>query len=294
MLRQLGKNFTKQPHYRTLITVVNQAEIAYRELLGANRTKLDPGLRLNLPIFHKIHRVDMRERSIDVQHLGCCTKDNVPVTISGTLFFKVIDAEKACFSVKNYVSSVTAVGESTTRTIMGTFEYDAAIRSRNEITTELQKVIGDSIKEWGVECTRFEMKVFEPQNKEVAKHLEKQMEAERARRENELNTQALVRSAEGNRDAEKLKADAKFYSVQKNSEAEKYEVDQKTLAITNQLKQIKLVCTDLTNKEVLHFLLEKERLLHLEELAKNSANKTYFLDPMSMFPKVKAFTDQLE
>jgi regulator of protease activity HflC (stomatin/prohibitin superfamily) len=236
----------------------------------------------------------MRERSVDVENLGCCTKDNVPVTISGTLFYKVNDADKACFSVEHYISAVTKVGESTARTIMGRFDYDTAIRSRNEITSELQHIIGDSIKEWGVDCTRFEMRVFEPQNKEVAKHLEKQMEAERARRENDLNTQALVRTAEGSRDAEKLKADANFYRVQKNSEAEKYEVIQKTMAIIDQIEQFKKLCPDLKDSEILNFLLEKERLCHLEQLSKSPNNKTYFLDPKSMFPTVKAFADELK
>jgi regulator of protease activity HflC (stomatin/prohibitin superfamily) len=238
----------------------------------------------------------MRERSVDVDELNCCTKDNVPVTISGTLFFKVNDSEKACFSVEDYEFSVATLGESIARTIIGRFDYDTIIRSRNEISDELKKIIGDSICDWGVGCTRFEIKIFEPQSSGVAKHLEKQMEAERSRRENELNTLALVRTAEGNRDAEKLKAYAKFYIVQKNSEAEKYEVDQKTKAIVGQIKEIKQVCLDkiITDAEILNFILEKERLVHLQELAKNNSNKTYFIDPKSIFPSVKAFTDELK
>jgi len=200
MFKSIKLFTTNATQVRNLFIVVNQSEIAYRQFLGMNRIKLEPGFRLKLPFLHQIDRVDMRERAIDFKGLNGFTSDNVPVSVNGTLFYKVVDAEKACFSVSNYWNAIASVGESTSRAVIGRFSYDKIISDRNQFNSELVKLIGKSIDEWGITCNRFEITEFAPQNKEVAKHLEKQMEAERSRRENELNTQAKVRTAEGDRD----------------------------------------------------------------------------------------------
>ena len=132
-----------------------------------------------------------------VDNMKAYTKDNVPVHASGTIFGKIVDAEKAAYEVSDVWSSVQAVGSSYARTIIGRFEYDKIISERNLLNEELMIVIGDSISNWGVQCTRFELQDFGPMNDSVARQLEKQMEAERARRENELNTLAKVRTSEG-------------------------------------------------------------------------------------------------
>lgn len=220
---------------RSFFTIVNQAEVAYRSFLGSNRVRLDPGLQLSLPLMHKICRVDMREVGSELDSMCCYSKDNVPVYVSGTLFHRVFDADLALFEVQNYRTAVLAIGQSCVRAVIGRFDYDAAIKNRSEINEELRTVVADSIKAWGVECSRFEMKVYEPQSDHVAKALEKQMEAERSRRENELATLVVVRTAEGARDAEKLKADAHFYQAQKVSDAQRYEIEQATQAAINQV-----------------------------------------------------------
>lgn len=122
---------------RPFITV---AEICYREFLGSNRIELSPGLRINIPIIHTLHRVDKRESGIDITNLNCFTKDNVPVIISKTLFYKIENAEKACFEVVNYPKAVCAVGSSSTRAVIGRFDYDETIKERNELNLELLKI----------------------------------------------------------------------------------------------------------------------------------------------------------
>jgi regulator of protease activity HflC (stomatin/prohibitin superfamily) len=271
---------------RGFFIVVNQAEIAYRSFLGSNRIRLEPGLNLTVPLLHRTNRVDMRESGVCMNEIRCFTKDNVPVIVSGTLFHKVFDAEKALFGVQDYLESVDNVGQSSARAVIGRFDYDNAIKNRTEINDELRVVVADSIKEWGVDCTRFEMNVFEPQNEHVAKSLEKQMEAERGRRENELNTQAVVRTAEGARDSAKLNADAIYYATQKVSDAQRYDVEQITQAIINQIHEIKAAVPGLCDEKVLQFMLESKRLEHLQAIAKSSSNKTYFIDPKSAFPAV--------
>lgn len=277
---------------RKFITVINQAEVSYRSLLGEGRVRLDPGLRLDLPILHTVHRVDLRECGSELESICCFTKDNVPVEVSGTLFHRVVDAEKALFEVQDYLSAILSVGQSSVRAVMGRFDYDEAIKNRSKLNNELRSVIADSIEIWGVECGRFEMKMFQPQNEHVARHLEKQMEAERSRRENELNTQALVRSAEGSRDSEMLQADALYYNAMKVSDSKRYEIEQDTLAVANQISQVKKAVPSLSDDKVLEYILESKRLDHLQAIAKSTTSKTYFIDPKSAFPAINTLFEK--
>jgi regulator of protease activity HflC (stomatin/prohibitin superfamily) len=274
---------------RSFITVVHQAEICFREFLGGNRIRLDPGLQICIPILHTIHRIDSRETGIPIYDLNCFTKDNVPVAASGTLFFRVFDPEKACFAVTDYEEAVKAVGSSSARAIIGRFEYDETIKERERLNNELQKVIGVSIENWGVECTRFEIGKFDPQNKHTSDNLEKQMQAERARRENELNTQANIRTAEGEKFSKQHKADGDFYTSQKISDAQKYDIDKSTESLIYRIHQIKQSLPSLSDEQIMTIVLEEKRLAHLAEIARHPQGKnTYFVDPTSAFPTVQA------
>lgn len=85
------------------------------------------------------------------------------------------------------------------RSVLGTFSYDQVIADRNGLNQRLNAVIGDSVHAWGVECTRFEIQSFTPANREVERQLELQMEAERNRRKQLLDTQAQINVAEGHK-----------------------------------------------------------------------------------------------
>lgn len=272
--------FSKLP-VRTFVTVVHQAEVAYRELLGANRIRLEPGLRLDLPILHSIRRIDMREAMIDIPELHSYTKDNVPVKANGTLFYKVTDAEKACYEVKNYKKAVKAVGESSFRAVLGRFEFHHIISNRNELNNALEEIIGDFLKKWGIECSRCEVQHIGPQNAGVAHQLEKQMRAERRRRENNLYTQANKRSAEGLNSETTLKSEGLLQSEGKTANALNYKMDMKAKALAEQVK-ILSQATDLTKTEV-EMLLEMNRLEHLAAIAKGE-NRVYFMDPKKNYP----------
>ena len=91
----------------------------------------------------------------------------IKIYFTGTLFIKVDDAEKACFSVANYFHAVGAVGESAVRSIVGKFEYDTITSERNQINVELKETIGKTINEWGTSCTRFEIQNMAPANNSV-------------------------------------------------------------------------------------------------------------------------------
>ncbi len=234
---------------RSFFTIVRQGTEGMRLSLGRNPTRLDPGIRLFIPLYHQITHVDMRERSIPIENLQAFTSDNVPVTIEGSLFFQVKNSKDALFNVSNYTNNVHRIGTSAMRSIVGTFEYDEIIGDRNKINKQLQTVIGDGTKNWGIDCTRFEIQTFEPSNSQIRRQLEQQMEAERARRKQLLDTEAAVNVAdgmkrkailesEGRLQAQKNQAEGDYVQVVRKAEANKSSLILEAEGVRDQLQKI--------------------------------------------------------
>lgn len=116
------------------------------------------------------------------------------------------------------------------------------------------------------------------------------MEAERSRRENELNTQAKIRSAEGERDTLKLKSDAEFYQVKLEADSKAYSVEKNANALANQVNILKKAFPNLTDAQISDFLLESERQKNLNAIAHNNKNAVYFVDPKNMYPMQRHIT----
>lgn len=272
---------------RTLFTIVDQAEVAYRELLGWTRTRLEPGPRLFIPIVHKLTRVDLREQSVSVS-IEAYTRDNVPVCVSADVFYSVMDAEKACFAVKNLQGATSSVAASTVRAVVGRFVYDSIIQERTALSVALIAEIGTSIETWGVACRKVEVHEFSPQNASVAKQLEQQLEAERARRKTELDTRASVNVAEGQKRATELRAegdalatavsaDADRYAKQQAAEADKFAVEKRGEAAAAELVVVAAVLGD--SRQAAEYLLQQRKLAHLAALAGAGVNTNTYIVP---------------
>jgi regulator of protease activity HflC (stomatin/prohibitin superfamily) len=283
---------TNNQQRRNFITVINQAEVAYREFLGQNRIKLVPGLRLNIPILHSLQRVSLKEMYVGLCDQDSYTKDNVPVKVSGTVFFKIIDPEKVCFSVQNPIGAVQSVGESSFRAVIGRFDYDEIIANRNNINSEMLTILGKTTMDWGINTTRLEIQNFGPQNQEVARQLEKQMQAERSRRENELQTQSDIHSAEGAKQIAILKSEGNLTSTKNKAEALKYELSATSDGLSEQIQSLASKFGGDTNKAA-QYLLEMKRLEHLQQLV-GTQNKVYFMPTDGMFPSVKVIADMFK
>jgi regulator of protease activity HflC (stomatin/prohibitin superfamily) len=284
-----NKPMFRRQQSRNFITVINQAEVAYREFLGKNRVQLNPGLRINIPILHTINRVSLKEHFVNLDKQSAYTKDNVPVTVSGTVFYKITDPEKVCFSISKPVTAVKNVGESSFRAVIGKFDYDEIISNRNDINNEMLSTLGKTTLDWGINTTRLEIQDFGPQNKDVAQQLEKQMQAERSRRENELQTQADIRTAEGAKQIAILNSEGLLISAKNRSDALKYELTATSSGLGEQIECLaKIFGGDY--KQASNYLLEMKRLDHLEKMAQTD-NKVYFMNDSSMFPKTKIICD---
>ncbi|CAF1392567.1 unnamed protein product [Rotaria sp. Silwood1] len=303
-LSNVVQHFTNEQN-RPFFTIVHQGFEAYRTIFGQNPVLLKPGLHLWIPIMYTIQKIDMREAGMTIEKIDAYTKDNVPVHLSAVLFYQVKNAYKACFDVTNYLSAIRSVGTSSLRSIVGQFEYDHIIGDRNKINKELLAVIGNSIEHWGIQTTKAEIQSFGPLDASVAKALEKQMDAERARRQQELNTkaninisegekQSTILNSEGNLIAAKNLADANLLKLQKQAEGEKYLIEQETLALTQQLQAIS---KQLNNDHYLtvQYLLARQRFDELKAIANGPNNSIYFINNQTEgVDNLKIFSDLLK
>ncbi|KIP03121.1 hypothetical protein PHLGIDRAFT_78069 [Phlebiopsis gigantea 11061_1 CR5-6] len=282
---------------RTLFTIVEQGYEGWRLTLGSGPEKIEPGLSFAVPFLHTVYRINMREQSVHIKELSGFTSDNVPVVISGSLFFRVKDSYHACFSVDNFEQNVTNIGTSAMRSVIGHFTYDEVIGDRNKINLKLHDIIGTSIQKWGVDCTRFEIQNFKPHNRDVEKQLELQMAAERDRRKQILDTQALINVAEGHKQRTILESEGGESPLQSRlndaaAQKRKLIVESEGMleAAKNQgealARQVDILARALAapstsptpsdRTKALDALLELRRLEQLNAIAHGSGNSTYF------------------
>ncbi|KAF9043765.1 hypothetical protein BDZ89DRAFT_1089923 [Hymenopellis radicata] len=279
---------------RTFLTIIEQGQEGWRLSFGRDPVRLSPGIHLFIPPFHSVQRVDLRECSINIPHLQGYTLDNVPITVTGSLFYRIIDGYKACFKVTDLEKNIQNFGTSAMRAVLGTFSYDQIIGDRNGINSKLNEMIGTSLANWGVEGTRFEVQSFQPANREVERQLELQMEAERNRRKQLLDTQAQINVAEGQKQrvileseghlqAKANEADASFKTVVREAEARQQQSLMEASALAAQVEEIaKSIAADKANvkaadrQRALLTLVELRRLEQLKAIAASKSNSTYF------------------
>ncbi|KAG6820911.1 hypothetical protein H0H93_009685 [Arthromyces matolae] len=272
--------------------------------LGRNPVKLEPGLNLSIPILHQVLVIDLRESSISIPNLTGYTSDNVPVTCSGSLFYRVTDGYKALFKVAEVHENIKNTGTSAVRSVLGHFTYDQVISDRNELNKRLNTVIGNSIVNWGVECSRFEIQTFKPANREVERQLELQMEAERNRRKQLLDTQAQINIAEGQKqrvileseghlEAKSNEADASFKTVVREAEARQKQALLEASALASQVEELaKSIAKDKDHvqaeerQRALASLVELRRLEQLKAIAQSNSNSTYFFGDQAALGRV--------
>jgi regulator of protease activity HflC (stomatin/prohibitin superfamily) len=198
---------------------------------------------------------------------------------------------KLCFDVTDYRSGIRSVGTSSLRSIVGQFEYDQIIGDRNKINKEWLIVVGNSIEHWGVQTTKAEIQSFGPLDASVAKTLEKQMDAERDRRQQELNTRAKINISEDEKQSMILHSEGNLQAAKNLAEGQKYMIEQETLALT---KQIEAISKQLNNDYYLaiQYLLARRRFDELQAIANGKNNSTYFINNQTEgVHSLKIFTD---
>ena len=167
-----------------------------RGVLGGN----GPGIVVIIPFVDKLVKVSLRTVAMDVPPQDVITKDNVSVKVNAVIYFRVVDPQRAIIEVEDYLYATSMMSQTTLRSVLGQSQLDDLLSKREEINTELQRIIDQQTEPWGVKVSAVEVKNVDlPQ--EMQRALAKQAEAERERR-------SKVIHAEGEFQASQRLADA--------------------------------------------------------------------------------------
>ena len=162
--------------------VVPMREAYVIERLGKFRCVLEPGFHILIPFFDRIaYRHEMREQPLDVPPQSCITRDNMQVTVDGLIYLRVMDPQRASYGIENYRLASVNLAQTTMRSEIGKLALHEAFSERDKLNDAIVQEIDKASDPWGVKVLRYEVKNITP-SRQVIHTLEKQMEAERARR----------------------------------------------------------------------------------------------------------------
>ena len=207
------------------IRVVPQAHAFVIERLGAYLTTWDVGLHIKVPIFDKVARnVNLKEQVVDFPPQPVITKDNVTMQIDTVIFFQITDPRMFCYGVENPIVAIENLTATTLRNVIGDLELDETLTSRETINSKMRSSLDVATDPWGIKINRVELKnIIPPEAIRVA--MEKQMKAERERREQVTIAEGQKRSAiliaEGQKESAILNAEAEKQSQILRAEAKK-------------------------------------------------------------------------
>ncbi len=175
----------------TSIRIVNQWETAVRFRLGRYIDTLGPGLRFIIPIIDGIKRIDMRILTIDIPRQQVITKDNVPVTVNGVIYFKVKDAATAIIKVQDFEYAVSQYAQTALRDVAGSMSLDQVLGEREQIGKDIEKIVEAASKNWGIEVTDIKLQDID-MPEDLKRLMSRQASSEREKR-------ATIIKAEGDR-----------------------------------------------------------------------------------------------
>lgn len=207
------------------IRIVPQAHAFVIERLGAYMTTWDVGLHVKVPIIDRVARnVNLKEQVVDFPPQPVITKDNVTMQIDTVIFYQITDPQMFCYGVENPIVAIENLTATTLRNVIGDLELDETLTSRETINTKMREALDVATDPWGIKINRVELKnIIPPEAIKVA--MEKQMKAERERREQvtiaEGQKKSAILIAEGNKESAILNAEAEKQAQILRAEAKK-------------------------------------------------------------------------
>ena len=207
------------------IAVVQQSRAYVVERLGAFQAVWGVGLHLKIPFIDRIaRRVSLKEQVYDYPPQPVITKDNVTMQIDTVVYFQITDPKLYAYGVEQPMAAMETLTATTLRNIIGDLELDQTLTSRDVINTKMRAILDEATDPWGIKVNRVELKnILPPQD--IQSSMEKQMKAERDRRQAILQAEGQKKSAiliaEGERESAILRADAEKQAAILKAEAEK-------------------------------------------------------------------------
>ena len=207
------------------ITIVPQAKAYVIERLGAYQGTWDVGFHIKLPVIDRVaKRVNLKEQVADFPPQPVITKDNVTMSIDSVIFFQITDPKLFVYGVDNPMLAIENLTATTLRNIIGGMELDQTLTSRETINTKMRAELDLATDPWGIKVNRVELKNIVPPA-EIQNAMERQMKAERERRESILLAEGEKKSAilraEGKKESAILEAEAEKQSAILRAEAAK-------------------------------------------------------------------------
>ena len=207
------------------IQIVQQSKAYVVERLGAFHSVWGVGLHFKLPFIERVvKKVSLKEQVADFDPQPVITKDNVTMQIDTVIYFQITDPKLYTYGVEYPMSAIENLTATTLRNIIGELELDQSLTSRDTINAKMRSILDEATDPWGIKVNRVELKnILPPQD--IQNSMEKQMKAERDRRQAILQAEGTKRSqilvAEGEKEAAILKADAEKQAAILKAEAEK-------------------------------------------------------------------------
>lgn len=195
------------------IKVVPQATTFVVERFGAYKTTWTTGIHFMIPIVNRVaKRISLKEKVADFAPQAVITKDNVTMQIDTVLFYQIIDPKLYAYGIERPITAIENLSATTLRNIIGDLELDQTLTSRDLINSRMRAILDEATDPWGIKVNRVELKNIIPP-REIQNAMEKQMKAEREKREAILiaegKKESAIREAEGEKEAAILRAEAK-------------------------------------------------------------------------------------
>ena len=219
------------------IRIVPQAHEYVTEFLGKYKSTWSAGLHIKIPLLERIaKKITLKEQVLDSPPQPVITKDNVTMQIDTVVYYRIFDAKLYCYGVVNPINALANLTATTLRNLIGELDLDGTLTSRDTINGKMTAILDEATDQWGIKVGRVELKNIIPP-REIQEAMEKQMKAERDRRETLLQAeghkaavitraegekQAAILAAEGQRDAAIARAEgeAKAVILARQAEAE--------------------------------------------------------------------------
>ena len=230
------------------IRIIPQAHAAIVERLGAYHQTWDVGMHVKIPFIDKVSRtVSLKEHVADFAPQPVITKDNVTMQIDTVVFYQITDPKLFAYGVERPMAAIENLTSTTLRNIIGDLELDETLTSRDTVNTKMRAILDEATDPWGIKVNRVELKNIIPPS-EIQDAMERQMKAERERRELILKAEGEKKSAilvaEGEKEAAILRAEAKKESNIREAQGEAEAILSIQTATAEGLRRIKEACPD--------------------------------------------------